>query len=105
MIYDADISVEYLSYNLNAAGEIELRCTLEQDIRITKKEKIKMITEMDTCERQEKKDIIIYFVKNGDTLWNIGKKYAVKTEDIKCINGLDNDDISYGQKLLIPVSK
>ena len=48
MIFDTDTCIEYLSYNLNAAGEIELRCTLEQNIRITKKEKIRMICEINT---------------------------------------------------------
>ncbi|MDY3929902.1 MAG: DUF3794 domain-containing protein [Clostridia bacterium] len=105
MTFDAEAGVEYLSYNLNAAGEIELRCTLEQNIKITKKEKINIISEANTCERQEKKDIVIYFVKKGDSLWKIAKRYAVKTEDIKCINSMESDEIFCGQKLLIPVCK
>ena len=45
---------------------------------------------------------ITYIVKPGDTLWNISKKYNVSVNEIKNINGLNNNMISIGQKLIIP---
>ena len=43
----------------------------------------------------------IYYVKNGDSLWQIGKKYYVSVERIKEINNLTDDVIHPGDRLLI----
>ena len=43
----------------------------------------------------------IYYVQDGDTLWQIGKRYYVTTDRIKKINGLTTDLIQPGDKLII----
>ena len=44
----------------------------------------------------------IYEVKAGDNLYAISKKYNVSVEDLKKTNGLINDILSIGQKIIIP---
>ncbi len=41
-------------------------------------------------------------VSKGDTLYNISKRYGVKLNDLKAVNGLSNNTISIGQALAIP---
>lgn len=43
----------------------------------------------------------IYFVKPGDSLWQIGKKYYVSVGRIKEMNDLTEDEIKAGDKILI----
>lgn len=43
----------------------------------------------------------IYYVKPGDSLWQIGKKYYVSVGRIKEMNNLTEDDIKAGDKILI----
>lgn len=44
----------------------------------------------------------IYIVKEGDTLWNIAKKYKTSVDKIVKINGIDDPNaISIGQKIFI----
>lgn len=43
----------------------------------------------------------IYYVNNGDSLWQIGKKYYVSVDRIKEINNLTDDEIKAGDRLLI----
>lgn len=43
----------------------------------------------------------IYYVKPGDSLWQIGKKYYVSVERIKEMNNLTEDEIKAGDKILI----
>ena len=43
----------------------------------------------------------IYYVNNGDSLWQIGKKYYVSVDRIKEINNLTDDAIKAGDRLLI----
>lgn len=50
-----------------------------------------------------KYSMIIYFVKPGDTLWNIAKKFGSTVEDISRVNGIENPDIlQVGRQLFIP---
>ena len=47
--------------------------------------------------------MVIYFVKPGDTLWKIAKRYRSTVEDIARVNNIENPDrISVGQQLFIP---
>ena len=53
-------------------------------------------------ELRKKPGLILYFVKEGDTLWSIAKKYISTEEVIKTANGLDDNDILYpGQQLIV----
>lgn len=47
---------------------------------------------------------VIYVVKNGDSLWSIGKKYNVGVNDLKSANNLNSNMLSIGQQLIIPES-
>jgi LysM repeat protein len=43
----------------------------------------------------------IYYVKPGDSLWQIGKKYYVSVQRLKDMNNLTSDEIRSGDKILI----
>ncbi len=45
--------------------------------------------------------MVIYVVKPGDTLWNIGRRYYIPVEQIKNLNNLDSDNLQIGQKLFL----
>lgn len=45
-----------------------------------------------------------YVVKNGDTIFNIAKKYQVSAQDLKKWNNLSNNDLDIGNKLVIKKS-
>lgn len=52
---------------------------------------------------KKKASITIYVVQEGDTLWKIAKKYYTTIDDLVKINDIENpDNISVGQKLIIP---
>ncbi|WP_312355837.1 LysM peptidoglycan-binding domain-containing protein, partial [Aminipila sp.] len=53
-------------------------------------------------ERGTKPGMVVYITKNGDTLWNIAKKYRTTTEMITEINELsEGQPLPSGMKLLI----
>ena len=52
---------------------------------------------------KESYSMIIYFVKRGDTLWKIAKKFGNTVEEIAKINEIENiDNIQEGMQLFIP---
>ena len=59
------------------------------------------ITELDSSKLEKLPGFAIYFVKEGDTLWQIGRKYYVSVDKIKEVNQLTSEDITPGDKLLI----
>lgn len=45
-----------------------------------------------------------YVVKQGDSLWKIGRKFKVSVEALRKANGLKNDRLQIGQELIVPPS-
>ena len=45
--------------------------------------------------------MVIYMVKEGDNLWNIGKRYYVSVDSLRELNDLGSDELKVGQKLII----
>ena len=48
------------------------------------------------------KNIDLYIVKAGDTLYNIAKKYQILWQDLMKINNMNNTSISIGKQLIVP---
>lgn len=59
------------------------------------------VTEADSALMSSLPGMIIYVVKEGDNLWNIGRKYYVPVNKIRELNNLSSDELQTGQKLLI----
>jgi membrane-bound lytic murein transglycosylase D len=75
------------------------------------KQRLRISTESDAvADEQQSKEIVTvpesgrsHFVKRGDTLWDISRKYGVSVDDLKRANGLRGRAvIKPGQRLLIP---
>lgn len=59
------------------------------------------VRELDSTVIGSLPGMVIYVVKSGDNLWNIGKKYYVPVDRLRELNGLTSDELQPGQKLLI----
>lgn len=96
-----DISKSSLNINNeNIACDIEIVAKQNQG----SKRNISILENIETKERKEENDykMSIYFVKTGDTIWNIAKKFKVCMKDIIKINNLENpDNLKIGERLYI----
>ncbi|MBR5236278.1 MAG: DUF3794 domain-containing protein [Clostridia bacterium] len=102
---ECNVTEQSVSFTLNAASEIELRCILEFYTRAMRKTKVTLLTGCDVEEESEdtqRRGMIIYFVQPGDSLWSIAKHYKTDQNKIMQLNKMDNTQIVSGQKLLIP---
>lgn len=97
--------VGHISYNLNSAGALELRCLLAIDGRLEKTTVIDNIVSVEAEPADKRSGIIVYFSKEGDSLWDIAKHYAVPVERIASHNNLDSDRIERGTKLFVPAGR
>jgi len=86
-------------------GVIEVSIGIEFKVIEQKNKKLNIIKEIkvEPVKNLETYSMIIYFVKPGDTLWKIAKKFKSTVENIAEINDIENPDkINAGQQLYIP---
>lgn len=103
---DTDFEISNIDYKLGQSGEQEfnieinliannysmIRANLISDVKFEK-----------TKSNKRKSSLIIYFVKEGDTLWSIAKKFRTTIEEIVEVNGIENTDkLEIGEQLFIP---
>lgn len=85
--------------------EVSAKIDLEAISNSYDLETINVIDNIEELEYEESNrySMVIYFVKPGDTIWKIAKRYRSTVEDIARINNLENPDkINVGMQLFIP---
>lgn len=90
---------------ITSDGVIECRVNLEFETQMHENRNINLIDEIKITENEDNSNpsMIIYVVKEGDTIWKIAKKYKTTMQEIINVNNLDNgDEIYIGEKLFIP---
>ena len=90
---------------ITSDGMIECKVNLEFETEMYNNANINIIDEINMEENKNEinPSMIIYIVKEGDTLWKIAKRYKTTMEDIINVNNLENpNNLSIGQKLFIP---
>ena len=106
--YNIDTSVEVGMKNFVVTSDenIDINIDLIFTTSASRNTDINIIEEIE--ENEENKNIrscsmIIYFVKQGDTLWKIAKKFGSTIEEIARINGIEmTDKLNVGEQLFIP---
>ena len=101
---ECDLWIEDVTAGKRSGEEAEVTATMGFCLNVLKPCTINLITE---CELEEgeaarRPALTIYFTQQGDTLWNIAKKYGTTVEKIKAANNMEGDDLSIGEKILIP---
>ena len=104
--YTLQSQLTQLHASLKEGNQIEWRGVIQIHMPLYDARQEEMLQEIEIeeldCQKLEKlPGFAIYFVKKGDTLWQIGKKYYVSVEKIKEINQLTSDEIKPGDRLLI----
>lgn len=84
---------------------IEMKVDLMFNADVSKPSNVNVIDDL-TIEEINKEDpysIVVYFVKEGDSLWKIAKKFKSTVRDIAAVNDIEDvDKIAVGQQLYIP---
>lgn len=106
-VCEAKVTPEHISYTLTGDRLIELRIITALSVKCLSSDKTMLIEEIgETDEKPETlPEILIYFTKTGDTLWNIAKKYHISPDKIAYDNDLspNNLDMPFknGEKIKI----
>lgn len=99
-------SVEQLQVTMLDGEEMDVKAVLSFSTVVFKTVPVELISQvtvspLDTGKMGNLPGMVVYMVKDGDNLWNIGKKYYVPVESMRKMNDLESDELKAGQKLLI----
>lgn len=100
------VRLEQLQVSMLDGGEMDVKAILSFSTTVFQNLPMELIGEIEEEELERGRlsslpGMVIYVVREGDNLWNIGKKYYVTVDALKELNGLSSDEIRPGQKLLI----
>ena len=100
---DVDIDVVQIDYQKIDGNQMQIRLLANIKVSVEEERTIRGITNIDSEEIFDinTPSIVIYYVKPGDSLWNIAKRFRTTVSDIMEENELQNDNIVPGQQLVI----
>ncbi len=98
--------VEQLQVTMLDGEEMDVKAVLSFSTVVFKTVTVDLISainvsELDTGKMSSLPGMVVYMVKEGDNLWNIGKQYYIPVDTLRDLNGLESDELKTGQKLLI----
>lgn len=103
---DAKVFVNHTGYIITGVNDVELRFVIGINVKAVSTSNIELVTELELQNESAPKDCasyIIYFVQEGDTLWDIAKRYGATVKNIMKENDMRDDKLSIGDKIKICV--
>ena len=98
-------SLHHISFCLLSAEEAEFRLSLSFRLFLSSRTQVSFLTGAQEAElpMQNRPSVVISFAREGDTLWNIAKRYNVPMEDLLTANDITADlAVTDGMQFLIP---
>lgn len=105
---ETNIIIALQDFTLMPDENIDIKIDLEFHVNLSNNQMLHVIEEINIEEERnaEKYSLIIYFVKSGDTLWNIAKRFRSTVEGIASVNGIEDENkINIGEQLFIPIAR
>ena len=102
---ETNVEIGLQDFVITADDSIDVKVDIIFNVTMAKSADINVI---DDIKEEENRNVctcslVIYYVKDGDTLWKIAKKFGSTVEEITRINGIENaDKLNIGQQLFIP---
>ena len=102
---ETNIEITTQDFTIMPDGGIEIKVDLSFGVSLSNNQPLQVIEEIsiDESRSRQRCSLVIYFVKPGDTLWNIAKRFRSTVADIAKINEIEDENkIDVGQQLFIP---
>lgn len=101
------ISVAECGYTLSGSDNIEIRVDLNINAAVYELTDIPLVTDLkintsQPCKNSGGSAMTVYFAETGERTWDIARKYFAPLDEIKQINGIEEDVLSCDKVLLVP---
>mgnify|MGYP004599762791 FL=1 len=101
---EINMNINNIEYSKVDSSQMQIKIETKIFVQADKNERINGIKNIEVSEDKlpEMPSIVIYYVKPGDSLWKIAKKYRTTVYEIMSYNDLKDDKIYPNQQLIIP---
>ena len=104
---ETTIDINSEDFTIKSDGSIDINVELGINANMRKTRTINVIEEINTDEGKsnDRHSLVIYFVKPGDTLWNIAKRFHSTINNIVEANQIEDENkLKVGEQLFIPIN-
>jgi len=100
------VVLEQLETGMANGEEVEVKAIVQIKVLAFEEQEIELIhdvkmEELDSAKLKKLPQMVVHVAKEGDSLWQIGKKYYVPVSSIREINEMNQDECKMGQKILV----
>ena len=92
-------------YNITGDFELQIRMNIQFNFRVKRVSECELFKDLDKDEdntyENTRSDIVVYICDGNETMWDIAKKYRTTTERILAVNGLKEENVKCGMKLIV----
>lgn len=103
---NTNIEIESKEFICMPDNTIDIKINMNFLLNVYMKNNVSIVNNINVEENTEcskGSSMVIYFVKEGDTLWKIAKRFKSTIDDIAQVNNIENvDKINIGDQLYIP---
>ena len=104
--FQVDADLEQISASIVEGSELDCKCVVFFHAHIYRAWTEDIIEEITTSELDSEKieglpSLAVYVVREGDSLWDIGKRYYVPVAALREANGMPGNEIKAGDRILI----
>ena len=105
-VYRLHTDLEQLSTTMADSSEIEIKLIMNVNVLVVEQTQEQIIDHVDEAPLDMEKiqnmpGITVYFIKPGDTLWDIARTFYTTVEQIKEMNGLETEEVQTSQPLIL----
>ena len=104
---ECNITITHCTYTITGANTVEIAVEPQIELSVYDRIKQTFITELkedptlaDKAPRNS--SIVLYFADEGETLWDIARRYNSSIEEIKTLNSVTEDTLTAPHKFIIP---
>ena len=104
--YELEAGIDQLSSALLDQSQVECKAQIRLCVIVFENQTIQNMETIEAVplnaeQMRNLPGMVGYIVKNGETLWDIAKRYRVTIPQLQAWNGLETEQIQPGDKLMI----
>jgi len=102
-VCDAKVDVEHISCTISGDKGLEVRGIVHIQLKAINLTTINLVCDIEECEGSacDPSSAIIYFAREGDTIWDVAKRYRVPVSRIAEANNLTENQLKKGSCIYI----
>ena len=104
--YELEAGIDQLSSALLDQSQVECKAQIRLCVIVFENQMIQNMESIEVVPIDQEQmgnipGMVGYIVKNGEQLWDIAKRYRVTMAQLQAWNGMENEQLQTGDKLMI----